>query len=454
MERRDSVDVNAQARGRTPDVLVFNPFAEGFIARGPGFAPVKHQVQLATDLANLPQFLGRAGDIVLLEKRPSTEFLRGLEHAGFPSPEFVELKRGRIDEASAVWQQGLGRLRPWAWGPDSVQLLEPLFARVTGEARTAAQCFNDNLVRLYSKAWSADFLRKVLAHCRENDDSPALPLSEPWLCTEREVGVAVDTLDGALEAIARIRDGGHHRVVAKEAHGLAGHNAIRLWEPELLPTQRQWLANAVQKGRQLVIEPWLERELDYSIQLEMGPRHLELLGYTGLINDPKGQFMGNWAAADHARRPPPDVAARFDRPAEMGGRLERFHGELLALLEAELRGAGFIGPVSIDAFVYRTAEGGCRLKPVVEINPRHTMGRLTVELMRQACPGSCGVFRLVSRARARVEGFQDFPSYARARSERRPLRLEGGPATRIRQGFVCLNDPATARVCLATFEAE
>jgi hypothetical protein len=37
---------------------------------------------------------------------------------------------------------------------------------------------------------------------------------------------------------------------------------------------------------------------------------------------------------------------------------------------------------------------------VVEINPRYTMGRLTVELMKHTCPGSCGLFRLVTRAQA------------------------------------------------------
>jgi hypothetical protein len=74
-------------------------------------------------------------------------------------------------------------------------------------------------------------------------------------------------------------------VVAKEALGLAGHNAIRLWEPEVLAAQRQWLARALENGRQVVVEPWLERELDFSIQLEMGPRSLKLCGYTGQIND-------------------------------------------------------------------------------------------------------------------------------------------------------------------------
>ena len=80
------------------------------------------------------------------------------------------------------------------------------------------------------------------------------------------------------------------------------------------------------------------------------------------------------------------------------------------------------------------------------------MGRLTLELMKQTCPGSCGLFRLVSRAQARAEGFADFAGYARSLSERFPLRLEGEPGAKIREGALCLNDPLQAQVCLATFQ--
>jgi hypothetical protein len=215
--------------------------------------------------------------------------------------------------------------------------------------------------------------------------------------------------------------------------------------------QRQWLASAVQNGRQLVIEPWLERELDFSIQLEMGPRDLKLCGYTGLINDPQGQFRGNWAAANYDRRIPADVTALFREPG-IAGRLQRLYGDIFSSLEKELREAGFVGPIGIDAFVYRTAEGDCRLKPVVEINPRYTMGRLTLQLMKQTAPGSCGLFRLVNRAQARAEGFADFCAYAQALNERSPLRLEGEPVPKIREGALCLNDPEEAQVCLATFQ--
>ena len=449
MQFEQTAELNgySKAKGRTPGVFVFNPFAEGHIAHGKRFTPVKHQTRLAGDLANLPQFLCRPDDIVLLVKRPSGEFLSAIQQAGFPLPEFVELKEGRIDPASSLCQRKIGSLRPWAWGPDSVKLLEPLLAQVTGEARTASQCFNERIARLYSKAWSAAFLRTVLAHSRRDDKA-----AEPWLCTEDDAGVAADTLEDALAAIAAIRRRGHHRVVAKQAHGLAGHNAIRLWEPEVLVAQQQWLAHALQNGRQVVIEPWLERELDFSVQLEMGPRKLKLCGYTGLINDPKGQFQANWAAANCDRLIPANVTALFREPANIPGCLQRLYDEILSLLEAELQAASYVGPVGIDAFVYRTPKGGCRLKPVVEINPRYTMGRLTLELMKQTAPGSCGLFRLVSRAQAHAEGAADFAGYARALSGRFPLRLAGAPEAKIREGALCLNDPAQAQVCLATFQ--
>ncbi len=430
----------------TPSVFVFNPFAEGYIAHGKAFTPVRHQTLLAEDLANLPQFLCQPDDVVLMSKLPSAGFLNYLKQAGILLPQFTKLSQGCIDPADSLCQRKLSSLRPWAWGPDSVDLFEPLFARCPSEVRTASQCFNEDIAQLYSKAWSAGFLRKVLAHCRGL--RPEHAPGESWLCSELEAGVAVNTFGDALEAIAAIRGRGHHRVVVKQAYGLAGHNAIRFWEPEILPAQRQWLTHALEAGQQLVVEPWLEREFDFSVQLEMGSRGLELCGYTGLVNDLKGQFLANWAEADYDRLLPAKVATLLS--TDHG--IQRLYSVVFALLDTELRRAGFVGPVSIDAFVYRTPQGDCQLKPVVEINPRYTMGRLTVELMKHVCPGSSGLFRLVSRGQAQTGGFDGLSSYARSLEERYPLCLEGGSPPKIRQGTLFLNDPGRAQVCLATFE--
>ena len=503
------LNVYSQSKGRTPSVFVFNPFAEGRIAEGKTFNAKKHQLQLARDLENLPQFLCRQDDVVLVRRRPSVEFLSRIKETGFALPEFVELKtpnarvtgslsppkrgegrgegnliqkqlassprpsppsgeeREKIPPKCALGIFGLvprklGRLRPWAWGPDSWELLKPLFGNVTGESRSAGQRFNDGLAQLYSKTWSAAFLQNFLARRRRGNESLTSPSeirqrlltpspAENWLCTRDEVGVAVSSLDGTLAAIAEIRQRGHHKVVVKEALGLAGSNALRLFEPEILEPHQRWLAKALNNGRQLVVEPWLERELDFSIQLEMSDHGLKLCGCTGLLNDAKGQFQGNFAESHHHKRIPAKVVVLFREP-DISNRLLELYAGIFAVLETELRRADFVGPIGIDAFVYRDAAGAVRLKPIVEINPRYTMGRVLVELMKQTSQGSCGKFRLVNHAQLRTEGFESFSDYARALNERFPLRLEGEPEPKIRSGALCLNDPATAQVCLAVFQ--
>jgi uncharacterized ferritin-like protein (DUF455 family) len=466
-----ALDVFSQSRGRTPNVFVFNPFAEARIALGKSFNPAKHQAQLQCDLETLPQFLCRQDDVVLVEHKPSVEFLSRIKQAGFALPEFVEfnwragLRHGVSDslspprpspllgkereKISSLTERKLGRLRPWAWGPDSVELFHPLFANLTSEKRTAGESFNPGIAQLYSKAWSAALLKKII-----NGRAALLhsPTGENWLCTEYEVGVTVKSLDEALAVIAGIRGRGHHKIIVKEALGLAGSNAIRLFEPELLDSHRRWLARALENERQLVVEPWLEREQDFSVQLEMTADGLRLCGYTGLINDAKGQFQANSAAPGHQKKIPATIVALFPEPPDIAQRLHRLYAEIFARLERELREVNYLGPVGIDAFVYRDAAGAMRLKPIVEINPRYTMGRVLVELMRHARPGSHGRFRLINRALLRAEGFDDFTDYARALNEKFPLQHEGEPVSRIREGAICLNDPAKGQVCLAVFQ--
>ena len=486
------INVYSQSKGRTPSVYVFNPFAEGRIAEGKTFNPTKHQAQLARDLENLPQFLCRQDDIVLVNQKPSVEFLSRIRQAGFPLPEFVELDRnaglrpGTLLEKPSqragsetgvpngfanLVARKLGSLRPWAWGPDSLELLKPIFASVTGEKRADDKRFNPGLAQLYSKTWSAEFLRQLISRSSRGDEahssrthhasrithSKSQSLLTPaatndFLCPADEIGVAVNSLNAALAAIANIRSRGHHKIVVKAAFGVAGSNAMRLFEPEILETHRRWMENAFAQKRKLVVEPWLERLLDFSVQLEMSAGGLKLCGYTGLLNDARGQFVANFAESHHHKRIPVKIISVFREPPDISQRLLDFYAGVFAALETELRRVDFTGPIGIDAFVYRTADGATKLKPIVEINPRYTMGRVLVELMRQTCQASFGKFRLVNGVQLRAEGFENFPAYAQMLVENFPLQLEGDPVPRIREGALCLNDPATAQVCLAVFQ--
>jgi hypothetical protein len=52
----------------------------------------------------------------------------------------------------------------------------------------------------------------------------------------------------------------------------------------------------------------------------------------------------------------------------------------------------------------------------------------------------------------RAEGFDNFANYARGLADRFPLVLEGEPISKIREGALCLNDPARAQSCVAVFQ--
>jgi uncharacterized ferritin-like protein (DUF455 family) len=461
----EQLNVFSQSKGRTPTVYVFNPLAEARLAGGKGFSPNKHQAQLTRDLTCLPMFLCRQDDIVLVERKPSVHFLSGLKEAGFTLPEF-----GEISRSADLTHRKIGALRPWAWGTDSVELFQPLFANLTEQKRSAAECFNEKIAALYSKAWSTNFLRNFLARSLKfgvppsggsgawppEGGTPSLstqPVSnKSWLCSESEVGVAVNSVPAALEAIATIRQRGHHQIVLKESIGVAGSNALRLFEPELLDSQRRWMENVISSGREIVVEQWLDRVLDFSAQLEMTATGLKLCGYTGLLNDARGQFQGNWAEPKFDKSFPAAVLSSLQVTPRAGNEIQIFFGALFKSLEAELRAVGFLGPLGIDAFVYREADGAVKLKPVVEINPRYTMGRVTVELMKHVCPGSYGLFRLVNRAALKSANCSDFKSYATTMTNHFPLVSEGSPNRRLREGFVSLNDPEQAEACLATFQ--
>ena len=435
------LDLFARSKGRTPRVFLFNPLAEGFIARGPGFTPAAPARQLARDLACLPQFLARRDDVVIVPEAPAPDFLASLRSAGFEGPEFVVAPEGaRLDEA--LGDRKLGGLRPWAWAPDSQARLAPLFDQVTGDDAGPDGGFHAALAVLYSKAWSARFLEESHAE---------LAQVFPALCPAGVIGRAVADLSGALGAIGEFRARGFHRLVVKQALGLAGANAIRLWEPELLETQRRWMAESLEAGQTLVVEPWLERLADFSVQFERTDAGLRRVGFTDLFNDHRGQFLANAASPGFERRPPTRVTTAFRAWPDAPGLIRRVYEVVARALEPRLAEVGFRGPVGVDAFVHATPEGP-RLKPVVEINPRYTMGRLTLELMRAVAPGSHGLYRLVNRAQLKAEGFASFAEYARERVANRPPDRVGSPEPRLREGAVCLNDPARAQVCLSVFE--
>lgn len=337
-----------RSKGRTPRVFWFCPDAENDIADA-GYQPRAEVEILARDLDILPAFLAAREDIVLVHRRPSLEHCERLRAAGFELPEFEELSSdGQIQSESLTRERKLGGLRPWAWCPAA----DRLFADLRAESG-----WNSALRDLFSKVSDQQLLD----------------------------GVVVNSVDELRRQAAQ------REVVVKAPFGASGQRNQR-WSGE--PTAR-WAERVIAKQGAVVVEPWFDRVFDFSVQYEMEKTGLRKVGITKVENNPRGQFVAAEAGPKLLQGLPEELA-RF-----LAGEISRYDGEIREAVERYVEPSGYLGPIGVDAMVHR-GSGRLQLRPIVEINPRYTMGRLTLELRkklaskRTAC---CVRFELLDKSR-------------------------------------------------------
>jgi hypothetical protein len=128
-----------------------------------------------------------------------------------------------------------------------------------------------------------------------------------------------------------------------------------------------------------MLEPWLERVQDYSVQLVVHPGgRVEVLGTTQQIVTGTGGYLGNRGRRLADGR---IVAGDIGDTGDIGD--HQLTGPAVALAEA-VAAEGFVGPCGVDAFTYRRADGTVELRPLVELNARFTTATIVLGLLRRA----------------------------------------------------------------------
>jgi len=376
------IELFERSKGRTPRVSWFCPGAEASAASGrTGETALEHSVGRGLEL--LMAFLARRDDVLLVRRLPSLEHLETLRRAGFVLPEMEELgPDGGLARDSVLRGRKIAGLHPWGWCPAAVAFSGPLRPGLPAGVPGPAECWNPEIRALYSKAthqaWLADFLAE----------------SEVAGADATVVGRAVGTPGELAEAAEHFRRSGFPVLRLKVGFGTAGRGHRR-WEPgdeSALEWACRRLGDPGSGG--LVVEPWLPRIFDFSVQFEMGENGLRRVAFVGLENTPQGAFRAARCGPKLTRGVEPELARFLHERV-----FPAYEGPVREFLERRLGAAGHRGPVGVDALVYRTETGGLAWKPVVEINPRHTMGRVAHELREQVAPG-----RAVRLEIARKEG--------------------------------------------------
>ncbi|MEN8694229.1 MAG: DUF455 family protein [Akkermansiaceae bacterium] len=158
--------------------------------------------------------------------------------------------------------------------------------------------------------------------------------------------------------------------VAKDLFSAAGRGIHRFSKNDLSKLPK----------RDLLIEPWLEKTTEFSLLFHRYPEAeggLRYLGITYQETSKDGQWISSSAPHKPARDLPPNLARQLSQEVFLSLK-DHIQPALLNLLEEE----GYSGPLCLDSFFY----GESSWQPVVEINPRWTMGRLAHQLRQKVCP--------------------------------------------------------------------
>ena len=424
----DELELFSQSRGRCPAVYWFNANCEEQVALGrPGVTPPPRVAELEADFQALPMLLCARDDVVLLRTKPSPAFLRRMQEVGFALPEFVECS---ADGLAALADRKINALRPWGWSPDSTELLSPLAAGLPhgGEG----PCWSAALRSLYAKSWSAARLGEFLA-VHEAD----------YFCETEAVGTTCETTKQVLMQIERLAAAGSGAVVVKALYGSSGRGQIHCRGGQVRAEQRGQLANMLRRQGQVVVEPWLDKVVDLSLHFDVGVEGAAVVaGWTRFLTSGRGQYRGSFVGSLTAGLD--EEAKRFlygdGRDAR---RLPRLGEQLAEWLVEPLRAAGYQGPVGVDALVYRDRDR-LRLKPIVEINPRTTMGRVALKLRQAVNSARTALWLVLSRREVVAAGFAGLAECAAALEAAHPARLMPD-GKQLSGGVLFTTDPAQAR---------
>lgn len=420
------LEVYSGSKGRPPVFWLYNPMCDEEIVRGkPGHTPSESVRRLGLDLEYLPMYLAGEQDVLLVQELPRTEWLKQMQSLGFTTPEFRRQgKSGEIPRETKI-----AGLEPWGWSPEPFERFKPWRDRLLSmEGANGGWCkdlleketFGDTGIGpLFSKAWSTRFLREWLV---------LHPEDEEVFGSIESVGSLFQDWDQARARMKQSFTDGK-LLLAKAPWGTSGmQNKRILRESEIDSALGGWIRNTIELQGGVLLEPWLENEANLSIQIEVAEESIRLLGVRHFVNGPRLEYRGT-----HLDSKLGSLSAELLQFLHSGAAPLKRWSRFVTALGVSLREHGYRGPAGIDALIWREPSSGrLFLKPLVELNPRWTMGRVALELEEYVFPGvpASWIFRPANDAKLR------------SLAEKYPPKLEmSGGVPRLEEGVVFTNDP-------------
>ena len=209
------------------------------------------------------------------------------------------------------------------------------------------------------------------------------------LCGAEVVGEVVNSVEQFNMARVDFGNRGFGHLILKPDLSASGRGQRRFAVGRSL-TDRELgeLAVLFESQGQVVVEPELDRVMDFSI---LSDGQESLLDWSQQLVGPGRKYLGS--VLDKSLFGCAGEVKRFFL-ADKAQKVKQISAWLDQRLVQSGIGSKLPGPFGIDAMVYRDVAGQLKIKPLVELNPRTTMGHVSLALGKRLASGAVGQFRI------------------------------------------------------------
>lgn len=349
--------------------VFFHPWCENSILYGPGYNPPAAMLQLNQDLSLLPVYFCNIQDALLLETPPSHYWKKQFEQLSFEFATFLQIQH-LFKNCAAFSIEKIQTIDdykplPWGWSPHSCKVFKDHIKKG----------LNTTVPLWFEKQFSTKLFSEL-----NGNTKPSI------------TGVPCTTLEQVQQVVLYFKKLGYEKVLLKANLGASGQNQYLHDSIDTLPVS--WISNQLDHQFCLIVEPYLDVILDFSIQLDVeSPSEIHYKGMTLFKNLSNRQFSESWIG-DIKRMPvSSDV---LENLLEINRQFETLNHPLFELLKKYLVFHPHQGPLGIDMFLYQAlGKTEFNVKEIVEINPRMTMGRISLGLQKIIADNQVGVWKTV-----------------------------------------------------------
>ncbi|MFC0878505.1 hypothetical protein ACE01N_18065 [Saccharicrinis sp. FJH2] len=355
-------------------IYYFNPTAEMAVANGIfSYQPPALLQSFERDMASVMLYFAGKSDVVLIHQHPNESFLDKIRSIKPDLPEFMTMNQ-LIDSG-----RKFDELVPWGWSPVVYKTLESVFPLLKDNFKQSAfYTWDQQYKTYYSRMTSAKVLEQI--------------------CNESTRGVGEFAMLKATQCF-RTSDvqyllSENGKLVIKAPFSSSGRGLQMLRKHHLNNSNIAWINSILEKQEFVMAENLHHKIADLSFHFKLkNNMEPEYLGTVYFDTNSNGQFSGCFLD-NHPENTINKITELF---IENGG---------IKIMAAAIRKyfknyEGFLG---VDAMIIEQS-GHLLLHPCVEINPRFTMGLLTLRIRKNI--GSDGYWKMLFDKSGNLHKFFD-----------------------------------------------